>query len=94
MVEFQGKHLRLSYPEVAPGMERFAERLKREPYAVRSISNDGLLRAFFGLFYTFHMTEMLLGKPADPEQQAVALQELIEVYLNASSPDLHNHFLN
>jgi AcrR family transcriptional regulator len=82
VVEFQGKHLRQSYPEVAPGMERFAERLKREPYAVRGLSNDGLLRAFFGLFFTFHMTEMLLGKPTDPEEQSVALQELIEVYLH------------
>lgn len=82
VVEFQGKHLALAYPSVAPGMEKFADRLRREPYAVRSLSNDGLLRAFFGLFYTFHMTEMLLGKPSDPELQAVALQELIEVYLN------------
>ncbi len=81
VVEFQGKHLRDSYPQVAPGMENFAKRLKRDPGSLRSISEDGLLRAFFGLFYTFHMTEMLLGKPANPETQAAALQELIEVYL-------------
>lgn len=82
VVEFQGKHLALAYPEVAAGMERFSQRLHRDPYAVRPISNDGLLRSFFGLFYTFHMTEMLIGKTANPEEQAVALQEMIEIYLN------------
>ncbi|MCX6055443.1 MAG: TetR/AcrR family transcriptional regulator [Chloroflexi bacterium] len=81
VVEFQGKHLSLAYPLVAPGMERFAQRLQREPSAIKSISSDGLLRAFFGLFYTFHMTEMLLGKPSDPVTQSAALQELIEIFL-------------
>jgi AcrR family transcriptional regulator len=82
VVEFQGQHLREAYPQVAPGMQRFAQRLRRDPEATRAFSEDGLLRAFFGLFYTFHMTEMLLGKPADPESQSAALQELIEIYLH------------
>ncbi len=81
VVEFQGSHLRASYPQVAPGMQNFARRLGRDPERIRPLSADGLLRAFFGLFYTFHMTEMLLGKPPDPESQSAALQELIEVYL-------------
>jgi AcrR family transcriptional regulator len=81
VVEFQGKHLREAYPQVAPGMEGFARRLLRDNEAVRPISTDGLLRAFFGLFYTFHMTEMLLGKPSDLETQSAELQELIEIYL-------------
>jgi AcrR family transcriptional regulator len=81
VVEFQGKHLNEAYPQVAPGMERFAERLRRDPTSIRPLSTDGLLRAFFGLFYTFHMTEMLLGKPADPQAQSQALTELTEIYL-------------
>jgi hypothetical protein len=62
-------------------MENFAKRLRRDPAALRPISTDGLLRAFFGLFYTFHMTEMLLGNPLDPETQSSALQELSEIFL-------------
>jgi len=82
VVEFQGKHLRSAWPQVAPGMEDFAQRLRKDASAVRPISTEGLLRAFFGLFYTFHMTEMLLGKPPeDAEAQSAALQELTEVYL-------------
>jgi AcrR family transcriptional regulator len=81
VVEFQGKQLRLAWPQVAPGMEKFVLKLRRDPGALRPLSNDGLLRAFFGLFYTFHMTEMLLGKPPDPDSQSAALQELTEVYL-------------
>jgi AcrR family transcriptional regulator len=81
VVEFQGKHLSAAYPEVAPGMERFAARLQRDPAALRSLSADSLLRGFFGLFFTFHMTEMLLGKPADPAVQTAALNDLTEIYL-------------
>ncbi len=81
VVEFQGKHLAAAYPEVAPGMERFATRLQRDAGVLRPIHGDSLLRGFFGLFYTFHMTEMLLGKPADPQTQNTALNDLTEIYL-------------
>ncbi len=91
VVEFQGKHLAAAYPDVAPGMERFAARLQRDPSALRPLSADSLLRGFFGLFYTFHMTGMLLGKPAeDPQIQTTALNELTEVYLRGILSDTGN----
>jgi AcrR family transcriptional regulator len=82
VVEFQGKHLALTYPSVAPGMESFVKRLQREHGAVKPLSSETMLRAFFGLFYNFHLTEMLLGRTPVPEEQSVALQELIEIYLH------------
>lgn len=87
VVEFQGKHLSAAYPEVATGMERFAARLQRDPSALRALSADSLLRGFFGLFYTFHMTEMLLGKPSDPAAQTAALNDLTEIYLRGILSD-------
>ena len=82
IVEFHGEHLRRAYPAVAPGMLNFIKRLRKDPYALHPHSDDALLRAFFALFYTFHMNEMLLGKPVDTESQAAALHELIEIYLD------------
>jgi len=82
VVEFHGEHLRQAYPAVAPGMLNFVRRLRKDPSALQPLSDDALLRAFFGLFYTFHMNEMLLGKPADEESQSAVLQELIEIYLD------------
>jgi AcrR family transcriptional regulator len=82
VVEFQGKHLALTYPSVAPGMESFVKRLQREHGAVKPLSSETMLRAFFGLFYNFHLTEMLLGRTPVPEEQSAALQELIEIYLH------------
>ncbi len=81
-VEFQGEHLRKAYPSVAPGMQAFIQRVRRDPGTVQPFSDDALLRAFFGLFYTFNMNDMLLGAPVDSESQASVLQELIEIYLN------------
>lgn len=82
VVEFQGRHLQQSYPQVAPRMERFIQRLQRDPAALRSLPTESLLRGFFGLFYTFHMTDMLLGSPTDPETQPAAVQDLVEIYLH------------
>lgn len=89
VVEFQGKHLQAAYPAVGTRLESFATRIKRDTTAVKDFPADSLLRAFFGLFYSFHMTEMLLGKPssfqegksADALAQSAALQDMIEIYL-------------
>ena len=95
VVEFQGKHLQAAYPEVAVRLESFAARIKRDPNAIKNFSSESLLRAFFSLFYSFHMTEMLLGKPQTspdtaaaagrfpelPADQAAALQDMIEIFL-------------
>jgi len=82
VVEFQGEHLRAAYPAVAAGMHDFARRLRNEPGTLQPLSEDALLRAFFGLFFTFTIHEMLLGAPTDSESQSAVLQELIEIYLN------------
>jgi AcrR family transcriptional regulator len=81
VVEFQGRHLQAAYPEVSARLEGFAMRIKRDPAAVKDFSAESLLRAFFGLFYSFHMNEMLLGKPPSPATQTAALQDSIEIYL-------------
>lgn len=94
VVEFQGRHLQAAYPEVSARLENFAARIKRDPAAIKNFSSESLLRAFFSLFYSFHMTELLLGKPQPPAapetngrfpemppDQAAALQDMIEIYL-------------
>ena len=82
VVEFQGKHLQSAYPDVAPRMERFIDRLRSRGQQLRPLSGESLLRAFFGLFYTFHMTDMLLGSQPNPEEQPEMVQELVEIYLH------------
>jgi len=93
VVEFQGAHLQAAYPEVSARLDSFATRINKDPSAVRTFSNESLLRAFFGLFFSFHMTAMLLGLPvqattAQPslrteenDPQTAALQDMIEIYL-------------
>jgi Transcriptional regulator len=90
VVEFQGAHLQAAYPDVSARLDHFATRISRNSASVKSFSSESLLRAFFGLFYSFHMTEMLLGKPpsfqtdktADNQAQSAALQDMIEIYLH------------
>jgi len=90
VVEFQGAHLQAAYPEVGARLDNFAMRIRRNSASVKNFSAESLLRAFFGLFYSFHMTEMLLGKPPsfhegspfDAQNQSAALQDMIEIYLH------------
>jgi AcrR family transcriptional regulator len=81
VVEFQGQHLQAAYPEVGARLNNFAMRMKRDPSSLKAYSADSMMRAFFGLFYSFHTTEMLLGKTPDPQTQTAALQDMIEIYL-------------
>lgn len=81
VVEFQGRHLHANYADVAPRLERFAMRIKRDGSEVHDFSPDSLLRAFFGLFYSFHTTEMLLGRTPDPSTLPADLQDQVEIYL-------------
>jgi len=63
-------------------MERFIDRLRSRGQQLRPLSGESLLRAFFSLFYTFHMTDMLLGSQPNPEEQPEMVQELVEIYLH------------
>lgn len=87
VVEFQGSHLKATYPDVGPRLERFAMRIQQDPAAVKSFPADSLLRAFFGLFYSFHTTEMLLGRTPDPQSIPAAMQDQIEIYLRGILSD-------
>lgn len=82
IVEFQGSHLRENYASVGPRLESFAMRIKKNPDEVRDLSPDNLLRAFFGLFYSFHTTEMMLGRSPDPSTLPTDLQDQIEIFLH------------
>jgi len=82
VVEFQGSHLKATYPNVGPRLERFSIRIQQDSGSVRQISSDSLLRAFFGLFYSFHTTEMLLGRTPDPQTMPAAVQDQIEIFLH------------
>lgn len=82
VVEFQGRHLQRAFPGVSPRMQHFVLRLKRLSPDLRPMPDESLLRAFFGLFYTFHMTDMLIGSPSNPETQSAAVQDLAEIYLH------------
>ena len=82
VVEFKGRHLQQSYPQVAARMQHFVQRLQLLTDDLRPIPAENLLRGFFGLFYTFHMTDMLIGSPTNPQSQPAAVQDLAEIYLH------------
>jgi AcrR family transcriptional regulator len=82
LVEFNGQHVpqifELFYPEVL----EFAQRLTENRSELRTIPPPILVRAFIGLFFSFFMTEVLIGQFQPAEINENTLDHFIDIYLH------------
>jgi AcrR family transcriptional regulator len=82
LVEFNGQHVpqifELFYPEVL----EFAQRLTENRSELRTIPPPILVRAFIGLFFSFFMTEVLIGQFQPAEINEDTLDHFIDIYLH------------
>jgi AcrR family transcriptional regulator len=82
VVEFQGEHLPGLYQTVLPDLLSFTQKLEHNDQQLIDIPTTVILRAFLGLFYTFYMTELLMGHPTPSEPQDASLGYLVDIFLN------------
>jgi AcrR family transcriptional regulator len=82
LVEFNGRHIpflfELVYPQLGEFTKRFylhRERLRQAPFPL-------LLRAFLGLFFSYVITDLLLGSRMPAEMQENALDHFVDIYLH------------
>jgi AcrR family transcriptional regulator len=66
-VEFNGKHISTMIKQYYPGLKEFVERLTQMRGPLRPIPQPVLLRVFFGLFFSYYMTERLFVKQQPPK---------------------------
>lgn len=82
LVEFNGQHLpqifQMIFPKVMLAMQRFLQNESQ----LRAIPLPILLRAFLGLFFSYIMTEMLIGGFLPAEMQANALEHFVDIFLH------------
>ena len=82
-VEFNGKHISYMIKQYYPGLKEFVERLDRVRGPLRPIPKPVLLRGFFGLFFSYYMTERLFVKqqlPKHPHHDDFAY--FVEIFLH------------
>jgi hypothetical protein len=60
----------------------FAQRFPADRSELREIPRPILVRAFIGLFFSFIMTEILIGQFTPPDMSENTLDYFIDIYLH------------
>jgi AcrR family transcriptional regulator len=80
VVEFQGRHFGEMFPEYFPRLLQILSRITPQDGSLRPLPIPVLVRSFFGLFFSYFMTSLILNDrlPADEE----ALHGFVDIYLH------------
>jgi len=82
LVEFEGRHVPELFELFFPPLMEFAQRLAQARGPLRPIPLPILLRAFVGLFFSYFITEKLIGSQLPPELKESAFDHFVDVYLH------------
>jgi AcrR family transcriptional regulator len=82
IVEFKGEHVPLVFGKVFPMILPLAQRLAGLDGRIRKIPPPVLMRAFLGMFFSYYITNILIGPVMPPEMQAGALDYFVEIFLH------------
>jgi AcrR family transcriptional regulator len=81
LVEFNGAHLSELFQRIFPQMMDFAQRFLVDHENLRPIPLPILLRAFIGLFFSYVMTELILGNHMPEEMKAKSVDHFVDIFL-------------
>jgi AcrR family transcriptional regulator len=82
MVEFKAKHVPMVYKKLFPVLMPVVQRLGSLGGQVRDIPPFVLARAFLGMFFSYYITEALMGRAMPPELRYVnTIDYFVEIFL-------------
>ena len=82
LVEFNGQHIPEIFDTFYPEILVFAQRLTNNRIELKSIPAPILVRAFIGMFFSYFLTELLIGQFLPAEMNENALDHFIDIYLH------------
>jgi AcrR family transcriptional regulator len=82
LVEFEGRHFPQLFELIYPQAMRFVQRVMRAQGTLRPIPPPTVLRAFLGLFFSYFMTEWLMGEQFGPELKEGAFDGFVDIFLH------------
>lgn len=82
LVEFNGQHIPQLFDLISPTILATSQRLVRWQDQLRPVPLPILMRAFFGLFFSYFFTDLLIGKQMPPALTTNALDEFVEIFLH------------
>jgi AcrR family transcriptional regulator len=81
-VEFEGRHIPVLFEAFFPPLLEFAQRFTQVRGSLRATPLPVLLRAFLGLFFSYYITEILIGSQLPPEAKEGAFDQFVDIYLH------------
>jgi AcrR family transcriptional regulator len=82
LIEFQGRHASDLAGDLLPELLAFTGRLREQDPRIGRFRNELLTRAFFGLYFSYTMTAVLLAPIPGFEPNSADLQRLADLFLN------------
>ena len=82
LVEFNGQHIPQIFETFYPDVLEFAQRFSINRSELRAIPAPVLVRAFLGMFFSYFITELLIGQFLPDEMNENTLDHFIEIYLH------------
>ena len=82
LVEFHSQHFTMFSQMIYPQIKKFAERFRSDRQELREIPAMTVARAFVGLFFSYVITDILIGKQFPVQDRENALDYFIDIYLN------------
>ena len=81
LVEFNGRHFQDLIPVLIPQFIQIGQRFSQMQGSLRPLPPLEIVRSFFGLFFSYFMTEMILGSQAKLLFTPQTLDHFVDIYL-------------
>ena len=82
IVEFNTKHMSVFFEEILPQVLPLIQRVQSPAGALRPVPAPLILRAFMGMFFSFYITEMMVGEIMPPEMREQGLESFVDIFLH------------
>jgi AcrR family transcriptional regulator len=82
LVEFEAKHVPQLYQALFPPLLQFAQQLEAARGPLRDIPGPLVLRSFLGLFFSYFITDLIMGSQMPTEMKTGAFDYFIDIYLH------------
>ncbi len=81
IVEFNSQHVPVLFTELFPEFARFGEVLTSNQDRLSHIPMLVVMRAFVGMFFSYYITEALIGSQIPAQMKENALEHFIDIFL-------------
>lgn len=82
LVEFEAKHIPMMFETLFSPLMEFAQRFQKVQGTLRDIPLPLILRAFIGLFFSYFITDLLVGYMLPAEMKTRAFDYFVDIYLH------------